>query len=274
MNLATVKDAYPLPRIDDPLDMLAGKQWFSTLDLASGYWQVSLSPEARCKTAFATHAGLFQFNIMPFGLCNAPATFERLMARVLQGLRWSHCLVYLDDIISFGTTSVDALDNLTLIFERLRAYGLQLRSTKWHLFRTFRCPCWAISLVVVDWSVTPRRSKMSSPGLSRCLRSVRQFLGFIGYYRRFVHGFADLAKPLVALTGKDVPFVWRPAWTTAFVSFWDTLVQAPVLAFPTETGQYILDTDASNFGLGGVLSQIQNYVECGIAYCSRALRPS
>ena len=117
LNLATVKDAYPLPRIDDTLDMLAGKQWFSTLNLASGYWQVSLSPEARCKTAFATHSGLFQFKVMPFGLCNAPATFERVMDRVLQGLRWSRCLVYLDDIISFGTTFEDALDNLTLIFE-------------------------------------------------------------------------------------------------------------------------------------------------------------
>ena len=92
LNDATIKDAYPLPRIDDTLDMLAGKQWFSTLDLASGYWQVSLSREARAKTAFATHSGLFQFRVMPFGLCNAPATFERLMDQVLQGLRWSRCL--------------------------------------------------------------------------------------------------------------------------------------------------------------------------------------
>ena len=136
LNLATVKDAYPLPRIDDTLDMLAGKRWFSTLYLASGYWQVSLSPEAHCKTAFATHSGLFQFKVMPFGLCNAPVTFERLTVRVLQGLRWSHCLVYLDDIISFGTTFEDALDNLAFIFERLRVYGLQLKSTKCHLFRT------------------------------------------------------------------------------------------------------------------------------------------
>ena len=111
--------------------MLAGKQWFSTLDLASGYWQ-----EARVKTAFATHSGLFQFRVTPFGLCNAPATFEHLMDRVLQGLRWSRCLVYLDDIISFGSTFDGALTNFTLIFERLRSYGLQLTSTKCHLFRS------------------------------------------------------------------------------------------------------------------------------------------
>ena len=124
LNLATVKDAYPLLRIDDTLDMLAGKRWFSTLDLASGYWHVSLSPEARCKTAFVTHSG------------HAPATFERFMDRVLLGLQWSRCLVYLDDIISFGTTFDDSLDNLTLIFERLRSYGLQLKSTKCHLFQS------------------------------------------------------------------------------------------------------------------------------------------
>ena len=116
--------------------MLAGKQWFSTLDLASGYWQVSLSQEARVKMAFATHSGLFQFRAMPFGLCNAPATFERLMDRVLQGLRWTRRPIYLYDIISFGSTFDCALANLTLIFERLRSYGLQLKSTKCHLFRS------------------------------------------------------------------------------------------------------------------------------------------
>ena len=136
LNDATVKDAYPLPRIDDTLVMLASKQWFSTLDLASGYWQVSLSREARAKTAFATHSGLFQFKVMLFGLCNAPATFERLMDRVLQGLWWTRCLVYLDDIISFGSSFSDALDNLTLIFERLQSYGLQLKSTEVYLFPT------------------------------------------------------------------------------------------------------------------------------------------
>ena len=102
-----------------------------------------------------------------------------------------------------------------------------------------------------------------------CLKSVRQFLGFVGYYRRFIPNFADLATPLVALTGKDVPFVWRLGCSTSFYSLQDSLIHAPIL-----TGQYILDIDASNFGLGGVLSQIQDDVERVVAYCSRALRPS
>ena len=225
LNLATVKDAYPLPRIDDTLDMLAGKRWFSTLDLASSYWQVSLSPEARCKTAFATHSGLFQFNVMPFGFCNAPATFERLMYQVLQGLRWSRCLVYLDDIISLGITFEDALDNLTLIFERLRAYSLQLKSTKCHLFRT-SVPFLGHIVGRRGLECDPKKIEdVKSWPIPDCLKSVRQFLGFVGYYWRFVPGFADLAEPLVALTGKDVPFVWRPACTTAFTNlrFWPFL---------------------------------------------------
>ena len=274
LNLATVKDAYPLPRIDDTLDMLAGKRWFSTLDLASGYWQVSLSPEARCKTAFATHSGLFQFKVMPFGLCNTPAAFERLMDQVLQGLRWSHCLVYLDDIISFGTTFEDALDNLTLIFERFPTCGLQLKSTKCHLFQT-SVPFLGHVVGRRGLECNPKKIEdVKSWPVPDCLKSVRQFLGFVGYHWRFIPSFADLAEPLVALTRNDVPFVWRPACATAFISLRDALVRAPILAFPTETGDYILDTDASNFGLGGVLSQLQDDVECVIAYCSRSLRPS
>ena len=272
LNDATIKDAYPLPRIDDTLDMLAGKQWFSTLDLASGYWQVSLSREARAKTAFATHSGLFQFRVMPFGLCNAPATFERLMDRVLQGLRWSRCLVYLDDIISLGGTFDGALSNLTLIFERLRSYGLELKSSKCHLFR--------VSVPFLG-HIVGRRGLECDPTkiedvklwpVPDCLKSVRQF--FVGYYRRFIPKFADIATPLVYLTGKHVPFVWDSSCSAAFHELHAALIDAPILAFPTETGQYILDTDASNFGLGGVLSQIQNDQERVVAYCSRALRPS
>ena len=187
---------------------------------------------------------------MPFGLCNAPATFERLMDRVLQGLRWSRCLVYLDDIISFRSTFDGALTNLTLVFERLRSYGLQLKSTKCHLFR---------SSVPFLGHIVGRRGLECDPAkiedvkswpVPDCLKSVRQFLGFVGYYRRFIPSFADIATPLVALTGKDVPFVWDSGCSTAFSTLRASLIHAPILAFPTETEQYILDTDASNFGLG------------------------
>ena len=183
LNDATTKDTYPLPRIDDTLDMLAGKQWFSTLDLASRYWQVSLSQEVRVKTAFATHSGLFQFRVMPFGLCNAPATFERLMDRVLQGLRWSLCLFYLDDIISFGSTFDGALANLTLIFERLRSYGLQLKSTKCHLFRS-SVPFLGHIVGRHGLECDPAKIEdVKSWPVPDCLKSVHQFLGFVGYYR-------------------------------------------------------------------------------------------
>ena len=115
LNNSTKKDAFPLPRIDDSLNSLSGQSWFSTLDLASGYWQVRLSEDAKPKTAFATHSGLFQFAVMPFGLCNAPATFERLMSQVMRGLHWKRCLVYIDDILVFGNDFESALHSLELV---------------------------------------------------------------------------------------------------------------------------------------------------------------
>ena len=235
---------------------------------------MSLSPDARCKTVFATHSGHFQFKVMPFGLCNTPATFERLMDRVLQGLRWSRCLVYLDYIISFGMTFDDALDNLTLIFESLRSYGLQLKSTKCYLFQT-SVPCLGHVVSREGLQCDPKKIEdVKSLPVPNCLKCVRKFLGFVGYYRRCISNFANMAEPQVSLTGKDIPFVWGPACSMAFAGLREALIWALILSFPTEDGDYISDTDASNFGLGGVLSQIQENVECVIAYCSRALQPS
>ena len=130
LNALTTKDAYPLPMIDDSLRLLGNQQWFSTMDLASGYWQVAISPEAKRKATFVTNEGLFQFRVMPFGLCNAPATFERLIDRVLCGMRWSRCLVYLDDVISFEKSIPEALARLDEVLARLSDYGLQLIKAK------------------------------------------------------------------------------------------------------------------------------------------------
>ena len=136
LNALTAKAAYPLPRIDDSLRLLGNQQWFSTMDLTSGYWLVAMSPDAKRKAAFVTNEGLFQFRVMPFGLCNAPAMFERLMDRVLCGMRWSHCLVYLDDVISFGGTVTEALARLDEVLGRLSNFGLQLKAKKCTFMQT------------------------------------------------------------------------------------------------------------------------------------------
>ena len=236
LNLLTVKDAYPLPRIDDSLRLLGNQQWFSTMDLASGYWQVAMSPEAKKKAAFVTNEGLFQFRVMPFGLCNAPATFKRLMDRVLCGMRWSRCLVYLDDVISFGKTVPEAIWRLEEVLARLSDFGLQLKAKKCTFMQTevgfighivgrtgLACDPQKLS-TVHDWHEPTR------------LKGVRQFIGFVGYYR--------------------------------------VLSTHLRLGFPTEDDWFVLDTDASLFAIGGVLSQIQNEEEVVIAYASRSLRIS
>ena len=130
VNVITRKDAYPLPRVDDTLDTLACCKWFTTLDLLSGYWQVEVDEKDREKTAFTTPDGLFEFTRMPFGLCNAPATFQRLMDLVLAGLQWNNCLVYLDDILIVGKTFDDQLHNLSFVFDRTRGAGLKLKPSK------------------------------------------------------------------------------------------------------------------------------------------------
>ena len=274
LNSLTVKDAYPLPRIDDSLQLLGNQQWFSTMDLASGYWQVAMSPDAQKKAAFVTNEGLFQFRVMPFGLCNAPATFERLMDRALCGMRWSRCLVYLDDVISFGKSVPEAIWRLEEVLARLSDFGLQLKAKKCTFMQTevgflghivgrsgLACDPNKLS-VVRDWHEPTK------------LKGVCQFIGFVGYYRRFVKDFAKLADPLVSLTRKGVPFVWGRDQQNSFDSLKACLLCAPILGFPTEDDRFVLDTDASLFAIGGVLSQIQNEEEVVIAYASRSLRLS
>ena len=207
-NSLTIKDAYPLPRIDDSLRLLANQQWFSTMDLASGYWQVAMSPEAKRKAAFVTNEGVFQFRVMPFGLCNAPATFERLMDRVLCGMRWSRCLVYLDDVISFGKSVPKALAWLEEVLARLSDFGLQLKAKKYTFMQT---EVGFLGHIVGRTGLACDLEKLSAVRNwhePNPVKAVRQFVGFVGYYRRFVKMFAEIAEPLVALTRKGVLFVW------------------------------------------------------------------
>ena len=175
----TRKDAYPLPRIDDTLDTLSGSQWFSTLDLLSGYWQVEVAEEDREKTAFATQSGLFEFKAMPFGLCNAPATFQRLMDLVLAGVQWSHCLVYLDDIIVVGRSFHDHLQNLSVVLQRLKEANLRLKSAKCSFCKT---QVSYLGHIVSRQGVATDVDKTSKVFTPTTISEVQKFLRLASYY--------------------------------------------------------------------------------------------
>uniref|UniRef100_A0A5S6QPX8 RNA-directed DNA polymerase n=1 Tax=Trichuris muris TaxID=70415 RepID=A0A5S6QPX8_TRIMR len=254
LNDVTEKNAQPLPRIDDALDALAGSRWFSTLDLASGYWQVEVEARDRPKTAFTTPSGLYQFRVMPFGLCNAPATFQRLMEKVLEGLQWRTCLVYLDDIIVFARTPTEQMQRLDEVLNRLQKAGLKLKPSKCKLMTTevvFLGHTISDNGIATDASKCAAVERWQSP---RCLNELRQFLA-----------------PLHRLLRKDTKWVWNQDCEQAFQQLKHNLLSAPVLRLPDFTKTFILDVDASGDGLGAVLSQCFADGEHPIAYASRTL---
>ena len=256
LNDATRKDAYPLPRIDTTLDTLSGSQWFSTLDLLSGYWQVEIDEADRPKTAFCTTEGLFQFRVMPFGLCNAPATFQRLMDLVLAGLQWSECLVYLDDVIVLGRTFDEHLRNIRHVLQRLRESGLRLKPTKCHFFQ--REVHYLGHIISHDGVATDpsKIEKVATWPVPASKREVQQFLGLASYYQRFVENFTRVARPLHRLTERAAAFNWTDECQAAFDELRQRLTSAPVLAYPDFSRPFVLDTDASDTGIGAVLSQV------------------
>ena len=211
---------------------------------------------------------------MPFGLCNAPATFQRAMQAVLAGLEWNSCFVYLDDILIASHTLEEHLQHLKEVFGRLRDAGLRLKPKKCLLFRD-EVPY--LGHVISADGIRPdpaKTDKVKSFPVPSDVTTLRQFIGLASYYRRFVPGFAKIAVPLHALTKKDVPFKWTPQCDKAFCKLKDLLITAPVLAYPrfSSDKEFILETDASGLGLGAVLSQRQDdgFVH-PIAYASRSL---
>ncbi|BHF65275.1 hypothetical protein SprV_0200828500 [Sparganum proliferum] len=247
LNAVTVKDSFPLPRIDTTLEALAGAACFSTLDLQSGYWQVEMAPEDRPKTAFSIPSGLYEFETMPFGLANAPATFQRLMASVLRDLCPTAWLVYLDDIIVHGSTVESHLDNLQTVFNRLQAVGLKLNPAK----------CCFLKRVKTDPAKTEQIRSWPQP---TSVSELRCFLGLASYYRRFTKDFAHTAAPLNRLTSKQNAFNWSDECERSFEELKRRLISPPLLAFPNiseSAPPFILDTDASDVAIGAVLSQQQ-----------------
>ena len=276
LNAVTKGDAFPLPRVDDLLDQLGQSKCFSTLDLAAGYWQIPVDEQSREKTAFATPEGLFEFRMLPFGLTNAPAVFQRLMQRVLAGLKSSDgasCVsVYIDDVLIFSRSIEEHLEHLRAVLECIRGAGLKLKLSKCRLLRE--------EVDYLGHMVTPDGLKPNCQlveaveefPVPTTVRQVRRFVGLVSYYRKFIASFARIAHPLYALTKKDVPFIWSSKCQAAFDVLKRQLVESPILVYPDFTKPFHLETDACAQGLGAVLSQLQSDGELHpVAYASRTV---
>ena len=272
LNAQTKRDVYPLPRVDETLDALGHNQWFTKLDLASGYWQVAMEKLSKEKTAFITQEGLYQFTVMPFGLVNAPATFQRTMDCVLAGLKWTKALVYLDDVVIFSPSFDQHLSDLAEVLDRLIEAGLKLKPSK--------CVVAANELpylghIASREGIRPdplNIAAISNMPVPKTKTEVRSFLGLANYYRKFIPQFSDVAHPLHRNTAKNTTFDWTTACQDAFESLKRSLVSAPILAYPDMNQTFNIQTDASNVGIGAILSQTINEVERPIAFASRTLQ--
>ena len=232
LNALSVGDAYPMPRIDDLIDLLGKAGFITTLDLAKGYWQVPLAPEACVKTAFSSPLGLFQFTVMPFGLQGAPATFQRLMDSVIAGL--DCCAAYLDDLIVYSGTWKEHLVHLEQVFSRLKQAGLTVKANKCQIGMK---ECVYLGHVVGKGQVRPEPSKLEAVvafPVPKTKKDVRAFLGLSGYYRRFIPNYSSVAAPLSDLTKKALPkqVHWNDTCQKAFTSLKECLCKKPILNNP------------------------------------------
>ena len=282
LNNRTVKDAYSLPRIESILDSLGGAQIFSTLDLKAGYWQVEMAEECKAYTAFTCGPlGFYEYDTMPFGATNAPATFQRLMHDCLGELNMNWCIVYLDDIIIFSDTKEEHLKRLEAVFQKLCAAGLKLKPSKCFFFRE---EIEYLGHVVSGKGISTNPKKIEAVSkwpTPKTVYDVRSFLGFVGYYRRFIKNFSRITKPIREVitglenqskrTAKKTYIEWLDAADAAFEHLKAMCVSTPILAYPDYQLPFTLHTDSSTDGLGAVLYQKQDGKLRVIAYASRSV---
>ncbi|GKA35128.1 putative reverse transcriptase domain-containing protein [Tanacetum coccineum] len=268
LNKLTVKNRYPLPRIDDLFDQLQGSSVYSKIDLRSGYHQLRVREEDILKTAFRTHYGHYEFQVMPFGLTNAPAVFMDLMNRVCKPYLDKFVIVFIDDILIYSKNKKEHEEHLKLILELLKKEELYAKFSK--------CEFWIpkvqfLSHVIDSEGIHVDPAKIESIKDWTSPKSpteIRQFLGLAGYYRRFIEGFSKIAKPMTKLTQKKVKFVWGDKQEAAFQLLKQKLCSAPILALPEGSEDFIAYCDASKKGLGVVLMQREKV----ISYASRQLK--
>ena len=271
LNKVTVKNRYPMPRIDDLIDRLQGATVFSKIDLRSGYHQIPVQPSDIHKTAFRTRFGHFEFTVMPFGLTNAPATFQSLMHKVFHSLLDRCVVVYLDDILVYSKSKEEHLDHLRAVLELLRQHQLYGKLSKSEFGKQkVEYLGHVVSADGID--VEPRKVeavKNWPPPTDR--HTLLQFLGLANYYRRFIKGHANVAVPLTNLLKKENPWHWEKPQQTAFETIKERLTTAPTLVIPDPNqGNVELTTDASLMAVGAILSQDGK----PIAYYSKKLNPA
>ncbi|KAD7480443.1 hypothetical protein E3N88_03579 [Mikania micrantha] len=268
LNKVTVKNKYPLPRIDDLFDQLQGASWFSKIDLRSGYHQLKVREEDVPKTAFRTRYGHYEFLVMSFGLTNAPAAFMDLMNRVCRPMLDRSVIVFIDDILIYSKNEADHACHLSEVLETLRREKLYAKFSK--------CAFWLREVqflghvinadgILVDSSKIQAVTRWSPP---KTPTEIRSFLGLAGYYRRFIQDFAKIASPLTKLTRKNTKFVWGEDQDKSFNELKTKLTQAPVLTLLDGPNDFVVYSDASYLGLGCVLMQRGKV----IAYASRQLK--
>ena len=271
VNKVTVPYSHPLPRIDDILASLGGSQYFTCLDLKSGYWQIAMDEDSKEKTAFTCFLGLFHFLKLPFGLCSAGSYFSELMNKVLSGIQHKFTIAYLDDIIIYSKTFDEHLVHIETVFARLRGAGLKLKMSKCEFLKQeVKYLGYVISAngIKTDPEKVSSIQKLHAPS---DVKGVRSFLGMCSYYRRFIPNFSQIAKPLTELTKKNRNFVWTSDCQKAFDTLRKSLTEAPVLAYPDLNKPYKLYTDASNHAIGAALVQETEMGERVIQYLSHQL---
>ena len=282
LNSKTYRDSYPLPRVEESFDVLKGSKIFSTMDLTSGYNQLAVHENDIEKTAFTTPMGLYEYLRMPFGLCNAPATFQRLMQHCFRDEIFNVLLVFLDDIIVYSTNLQEHLYRLETVFKRLRDHGLKLKPSKCHFFkREVRY----LGHIVSSKGIQTDPDKISAVrdfDVPTTVKNIKSFLGLAGYYRRFIKGFSQICAPLHKLSQQFTASPrklfgnkWNSECQVAFDSLKEHLISAPILNYAKYGEPFVLETDASMQGLGAVLSQHDDDGKLRvIAYASRSLRPN
>ncbi|CAF0859482.1 unnamed protein product [Brachionus calyciflorus] len=270
VNGVTLKDSFPMPNIENRLNKLHGSKFFTSLDCISGYWQIKLSERAKQISSFICSLGLFSFNVMPFGLCNAGATFQRIIEILLTEL--SNSLAYKDDILTFSKTFEDHLEHLEKLFIKLRDAKIKVKTSK--------CKIAQNQTMFLGYKISgkgveideDRIKTMQNHPKPKTTKQIKQFLGLVGYYRQFIPNFSDIVDPLNKLTRKNTRFKWDENCENSFKKLIEFLTSPPILAYPDFSKTFILSTDASKVGLGAVLKQKdKDNKERVIFYASRSL---